>query len=248
MTPVRHVPLNGTTNLRDLGGYPTSDGRKVRWRAIYRSSNLSQLTDDDLAVFGRLRIRTVCDFRGDEERAAAPSRLPTATPPRVVNLGIRPKVGGPLQEILRTGETRGIDLRSLIIEAYRAYARDHAAQYRGLFAELIEGDNHPLLFHCAAGKDRTGFAAAIVLTALGVPRASVFEDYELTNHYWKGPGTLSSKLDPKVRAPLLAADPAYLEAAFAGIDATFGSTEAYFREGLGLDSRARERLRAQLLE
>jgi len=244
----RHVPLSGTTNLRDLGGYATTEGRRVRWGAVFRSSSLATMTDDDVKTFSSLGIRTICDFRGEDERQAAPSRLPEQSPPRVVHLGIRPKVGGPLREILRTGQTSGIDVRQLIIDAYRAYAQDHVEQYRGLFAELLRRDTHPLLFHCAAGKDRTGYAAAIVLSALGVPRQTVFEDYELTNHYWKGTSSLPGTVDVSVRAPLLKADPAYLESAFVGIDEAFGSMAGYLRDGLGMDAGAIQHLRAMLLE
>lgn len=244
---LRHRPLEGTTNFRDLGGYGTAAGRALRWGVLFRSSSLAQLTERDLDHLAGLGLRTICDFRGDDERAEAPSRLPAASPPRVVHLGIRPKVSGPLQEILRTGETGGIDVRDLVIAAYRAYARDHVRQYRGLFEELSDPGNYPLLFHCAAGKDRTGFAAAIVLSALGVPRDTVFEDYVLTNQYWRSTRLLPPTVDPAVRQALLTADPAYLEAAFLGIDEAFGSFAHYLRDGLGVTPAIQAKLERNLL-
>lgn len=243
----RVVPLEGGSNFRDLGGYRTASGSIVRKGKLYRTAHMAGLTDADLVTIGALGLRTICDFRGPDETKLNPTRLP-GNAPEVHMLSIMPKVGGSVRQIMEAGEARGDDVRNLITEAYRAYARDHVAQYRGFFERLTADDRYPIVFHCAAGKDRTGFAAAIVLTALGVPRETVFEDYLLTNTHWRSTSSLPSNAHPDVKKALLGAHPEYLEAAFQGLDAHFGSFDAYLEQGLGVDAVRRARLHALLLE
>lgn len=244
----RIVELEGGSNFRDLGGYRTASGQTVKTGKLYRTSNMATLTDRDLQTIGALGIRTICDFRGPDEIKAQPSRLPTSNAPDIHTLSIMPKVGGSVRQIMEAGEARAADVKSLITEAYRAYARDHVAQYRAFFERLTADDRYPIVFHCAAGKDRTGFAAAITLTALGVPKETVFEDYLLTNLHWKSRSALPPNAHPEVKQALLGAHAEYLEAAFQGLDAHYGSFDAYLEHGLGVDRLRRDRLHALLLD
>ena len=243
----RVVPLEGGSNFRDLGGYRTASGKTVRKGKLYRTANMAGLTEKDLVTIGALGIRTICDFRGPDETRAAPTRLPPNAPD-IHMLSIQPKVGGSVRQIMEMGEARGADVRNLITEAYRAYARDHIAQYRGFFERLTADDRYPIVFHCAAGKDRTGFAAAIALSALGVPRETVLEDYLLTNTYWRSTTSLPPNAHPEVKQALLGAHPEYLAAAFHGLEADFGSFDGYLERGLGVDASRRQRLHSLLLE
>lgn len=243
----RVIPLTGGSNFRDLGGYRTASGKTVRKGKLFRTAHMAGLTDTDLVTIGALGIRTICDFRGPDEVRTSPTRLPSNAP-EIHMLSIMPKVGGSVRQIMEAGEARGQDVRDLITEAYRAYAREHVNQYRAFFERLTADDRYPIVFHCAAGKDRTGFAAAIALTALGVPRDTVMEDYLLTNTHWRSTSSLPANAHPEVRKALLGAHPEYLEAAFEGLDSHFGSFDAYLEKGLGVDADRRARLHALLLE
>ena len=162
----RQVPLAGASNVRDLGGWPAAGGR-VRFGRAYRAAALSALTTPDADTMVALGVRTVCDLRGTAERATAPTRLDGA---HVHSLPIEPSVGASLRDIVATREATGEDVLTLMHQAYTAYALDWAHRYRAMFDILLRNDG-PLLFHCSAGKDRTGFGAALILTMLA-PRVT----------------------------------------------------------------------------
>ena len=224
------IELAGVSNLRDIGGYRTVDGRTVRSGMVFRSAALAGLTDADRAVVAALGLRTVCDFRGVEESGRAPTRLDGL---QVVALPIEPTVGAGLRDILQTGQATGEALHDVLARAYAAYALSSQAQFGGVLDRIIDGET-PLLFHCAAGKDRTGFAAALLLTTLGVPWDTVVADFEATNRLWRRDTVPSSDLPQAVRDSLLRADPALLQAAFDAARAQYGSLDAYFSGAYGL--------------
>ena len=241
----RHAGMQGAPNFRDLGGYATEDGGRVRWGLFFRSDDLSELSDADLERMRELGIRLVCDFRGPDERAAAPDRLPAADPPEIALLEISdPSFSGQaLRESITSGDAE-VDLRALLIEANRLFATRFAPQYAAMFERITQPANLPALLHCTAGKDRTGFASALVLRTLGVPMQAVVEDFLLTNAYtaqkiertlWTIRLVSLFRADPERIRPALGVEPAYLEAAFGAIDAGWGSFDAYRREALGLD-------------
>jgi protein-tyrosine phosphatase len=250
MPPLPHaIPLDNASNLRDLGGWPTIDGRRVRRGLVYRAPALINLSDKDLATIAALGIRTSCDFRGVRESAANPVQLAGAT---VNLLPIEPSVGAGLRDILRTGQMTGhvtaADMLALLREAYVAYALTSFAQYHSMFA-LLAGDEHlPLLIHCSAGKDRTGFGAALLLTALGVAWPHVMQDYLATNTHWKREIAGFFDLPAPVKDTLLSAHEPLLTAAFDAIRAQYGSVDAYLTRAIGLDPQARTRLADRLLE
>lgn len=241
----RSVPLQAASNLRDLGGWPVGGGRRVRFGRVFRSAALSRLTGSDQEAVRALGLRTTCDFRGALERERSPMRLDGAD---VMELPIEPTVGAGLRDILATGEATGEDLMTLLRRAYEAYALASLDQYRALFGLLLEDRRLPLLFHCSAGKDRTGFGAALVLTALGADWDTVMEDYLATNRLWRGDTVISHDLPPPLADILLRAHPELLEHAFTAIRRTDGSTDAYLARALRLDDAKRQRLRDLLTD
>lgn len=243
----RRVALEGCTNLRDLGGYRTADGRRVRFGLVFRAAALGALTDADLVTLGRLGLRTVCDLRGEKERERAPSRLPEPAP-EVVSLPIEPTVGAALRDILERAEATGEDVVSLLGQAYQAYATSKLPQYRALLGLLARPERLPLVFHCSAGKDRTGFGAALLLTALGVPRAVVIEDYLATNRFWEGRAALPPGTPPAVSEALKRAHAPLLEAALDTALRGHADAEAFMEAALGLDAARLAALRDALLE
>ncbi len=247
----RRMELEGASNFRDLGGYEGADGRKVKWRHLYRSNSLAALTDPDLEQVGRLGIRLVCDLRREEESVEAPSRLPGDNAPVVLQLPIGPqRKDSKLYEYLWSGEATEEQLRDVMKHIYREFAIRYAPQYAEFMARVARADQLPLLFHCAAGKDRTGLAAAIVLEALGVSRETILEDYALTNQYTRR--NLIEKY-PELKSPelfhtMMAANPDYLLASYAAIEEGYGSVERYLGEALGVTPAMREELRVLLLD
>ena len=243
----RHLTLEGATNLRDIGGWPTPDGGRVRFGAVYRSAALSALTPSDLAALRPLGIRHVVDLRGVRESAAAPSLL-DGLDVTLHAFSIEPSIGASLRDLRATSQDTGENVMALLGRAYVAYAIDWSHRYRALFALLLQPQGCPVLFHCSAGKDRTGFGAALLLRTLGVDMASVRQDYLATNRLWQSDPALAAELPPDVAAVMLRAHPEWLDAAFAAIDAEFGTLDHYIEQRIGLNPDARQKLRELLVE
>jgi protein-tyrosine phosphatase len=253
----RRLPVAGAANLRDLGGYTTRDGRALRWGVLYRSDALSDLSDQDVAYLERLRLRRVVDFRSATERERDPDRLPdgvTAVWQPIAGRGLDPRA---LQDQMLAGELSADQAAAWLIESNRAFVGEFRQVYARFLRELADPANLPTLFHCTAGKDRTGFAAALVLLALGVPRETAMNDYLLTNTFtqettWRRLQMIRImslfRTNPDDVQPLFEARESYLGAAFAAIEQTPGATDAYLRDALGIDDALRAQLRANLLE
>jgi protein-tyrosine phosphatase len=243
--PSRSLNLEGASNFRDLGGYPAAAGRQVRWRHLFRSDQLSALTEHDLQRLAPLGLARAFDLRGVHERAATPYQLPGVVQHA---LPIEPTVVQRMKDLLEAGQkVTAQDTVRLMEQTYRAFVHDNAARFAELFGHLLENDT-PLVFHCTAGKDRTGFASALLLSLLGVPWPVVLEDYLHTNVVWTGHVGRYPELDIDTRSAIIEARAPYLEAAFDVVRADYGSAEAFAEKALGLDKAARERLGADLLE
>ncbi len=253
----RRLPLQGPDNFRDLGGYETRDGGHVRWHRIYRSDDLAGLTTRDLGLLRSLDIRGVCDLRSGPERARDPNRSVDGA--SVHEMGI-PVVGVDpvdLRHRIRTGGLDAYDVEATMISAYRSFVTDHADRWARMLELLSDPDNLPTVVHCTAGKDRTGFASALVLLLLGVPEETVFEDYLATNRYQANTRLWLERLVPVYSffrtgaadmAPLLDARPAYLKASLEEIERGWGSVERYAEQRLGFSSAEQTRLRSLLVD
>lgn len=249
----QRVPLTGVHNLRDLGGYHSADGRVLRTGLLFRSGELSGADAADRARLEALGIRNVCDFRSDQERAQAPD--PQLPGWRFDQRCYSVKVAGAGDErfaqLMKAREAgRDIDWAGLLTQFYGAMPDQFAGQYRALFEQLVDRPGEPLLFHCTAGKDRTGIAAALVLLALDVPETTVMLDYLLSNRYVGETTAVPAGLPADLRGiPALAqVRREYLQAALDSIRARYGSVDAYLEQALGLNAERRARLRANLLE
>lgn len=254
----RVLPLDGAHNFRDLGGYETSDGRRVRWGRVYRSDDISKLSDRDIAYLSRLGLRLVCDFRSPTERAEAPDRLPTPAPETAL-LAISDTALDPttLRERILSGDLGGLDFARILVDGNRSFASAFAAQYREMFERLGDAQGLPALLHCTAGKDRTGFGAALVLLALGVPEPTVYDDYLLSNAtsasrterlLWFIRLRSFGRADVALIRPLFEARREYLSAGLDEVVRGNGGVDRYLREALGVDDQERARLRTALLD
>ena len=238
--------LIGASNFRDVGGYVSSDGRRVRQGRIFRSNQLGQLTAHDLAQLETLGVHSVVDFRSDDEVAKAGPGLLTGALRHT--LPIDPSIGYQLRTRLEGGQPINRQVtEELMCDLYRGFVCDHARHFRRFF-ELLLAESTPLVFHCSAGKDRTGFAAALILSALGVSRDLVFQDYMLTNLLWKIDPLSMGDLPADVMTALGRAEEAFLSAAFETITTEFGSMDHYLSLELGLHTPERTRLSDLYLE
>lgn len=242
----RHLNLSGASNFRDLGGYVGRSGRRTRWGHLFRSNHLGHLTDDDAEVLRRLGLKSAFDLRGTYERMATLCRQEGIT---VHSLPIEPVTLDVLRERLATGEPLGTEETvEIMCDSYRDYVRHNTPVYRTLFSHLLD-DAAPLVIHCTAGKDRTGFAAALILSSLGVADEVIAEDYLLTNQYYRrADAGASSVLPQQVRDVLGSVQASFLTAALDTVKSDYGSLDAYFEDGLGLGARDRAVLERRYLE
>lgn len=243
----RHLALAGACNFRDLGGYPGAEGRPIRWRQLFRSNHLGLLTEADIAQIRALGVKTAFDLRGVTER------LPTlccVDDIAVHSLPIEPAIYSALTTHVASGKPlTTADAAEMMRDSYRDYVRHNTPAFRQLMTHLLE-DHAPLVIHCTAGKDRTGFACAMVLSALGVADEIVLADYLLTNEFYRlDPVTDKSiPLPDDIKAVLVSVDASFLDAAFAAVREDFGDLEGYLTDGLGVGPHERRALQARYLE
>lgn len=257
----RLLPLEGGRNFRDLGGYRTEDGRTVKWRKLFRSGTMHKLTEKDHDYLSQIGLRLICDLRTKEERAAEPTKWPAAD---TENLSFDHKLDdsmGGLRQHFSKERLKPEDTANVMMEMYASISYDHASQYRALFGRLANGQV-PLAFHCSAGKDRAGTAAALILTALGIPRETVVQDYALSEKLVDFAKEFASRKDQRkdtpyafiagvsldLIAPMMRSDPRYIETAFAQIDKDHGSVLAFIQTELGVNDAKLASIRDNLLE
>ncbi len=252
----RNIPLSGAINLRDFGGYATVDGGTVRRGRLFRSGALAGLSETAQQTFGKLGIGLICDLRRDEEKLAHPTPLPQAAPRRL-EIPISPGSGEAMYAALSESMLSASQCIQFMVDINRDLARDHAADYARMFEGLLELGDQGFLVHCAAGKDRTGFACALILHALGVAEETVLEDYMLTNEYLDIESEITARFiahfgprerpDPEFVRALSGVRPEYLRAAYETMENEYRSVEHYLERAIGLDAAARELLRSRFV-
>lgn len=239
-SPSRHLALHGASNFRDLGGYTGQGGRTVRWRVLFRSDHLAGLSPADHDHIQALRIGRIFDFRGVQESQADSYQLPYA---QRHSLAIEPTLLQYLQAQVQAGRSvTAEDAAEAMHATYRGFVRHNSARFADLFAHLLAHDA-PLVFHCTAGKDRTGLAAALILSALGVSQENILHDYMLTNALYRHEPGAATTLSPQVMKVVWGVQENFLQAALQAIDEDYGSMAHYLEAGLGLSAPALERLR-----
>jgi protein-tyrosine phosphatase len=257
---IRRLPLEGAKNFRDLGGYRASDGRYVRWGLVYRSNYLVDLTPKDFEYLNALGIRLVCDVRNDRERLRTPDHW-VGNAPEFLSIPIGPNRDGTLTpEELKQRVTSLTNESKDATRGYDKLAIDFAPQFANILRRLAAGDL-PVVEHCGSGKDRTGVFSAILLTALGVPRDVVIQDYLLTTQYLLAPDSiekttadlqkifgLSEPPDAATVRALMTTKPETLAATFASLDKTYGSFDGYLQNALEISNSDLAALRQRLLE
>jgi protein-tyrosine phosphatase len=249
----RLLPLEGGINFRDLGGYAAADGRRVKWRRIYRSGHLAKLTPADVEHVRERGIRTIVDLRSATEQQDTPV---TWHEDLGVSYWSRPhhEVFGNLHEMIERGVGTVEEARAIMIGGFRHLPQQQAEAYRELLVRIVAGET-PIVFNCTAGKDRTGGGAALILAALGVPRETIAADFLLTNQAsvierlsgGRKPPPPYDRLEQGVLDAIGLAQPGYIEAFLDSVEAGSGSVEGYLRE-LGFTPGDLRGIREALLE
>jgi protein-tyrosine phosphatase len=247
--PARRLELTGAVNCRDIGGYRSAGGRRLRWGRLWRSDSLADLTADDQALLGSLSLRTLVDLRHEDERVQQPNRLGVQAPPQTHAIGFYPHGSEALMRRVRGRAVSKQEAHGLLLQMYRHLPLMHAPHYARMLRVLLRPDALPALVHCTSGKDRTGFGMAVVMLALDIPRETILEDYALTHLYRRNLSFLfGTDADPEVVEAIKAADPMFLQASFDAIDRECGGTQAFLQHRLGLTDPELARLQALLLE
>jgi protein-tyrosine phosphatase len=264
-TSERVLPLEGGFNFRDMGGYPAADGLHVRWGQIYRSGTMVDLTDSDYQYLGKLGIRVVCDFRARQEREEEPTRWPEVDQNLKYQTwdyevkAMRERSAGARMWEARTAE----QAREGFKDFYRFGSLEFKDRYAQMFDDLAQG-NAPLAFNCSAGKDRTGRAAALILTALGVPRETIVADYAMTEKVADFEARRKARAEakegaqkkdlygieqmpPEVRAVLMRSDPDYIIAMLDQMEKDYGSVLAFIQRELSVTDQELAELRRRYL-
>lgn len=255
----RLVPmLEGQRNFRDIGGSRTVGGSLVASREVYRSGELSALTDADLNRLEDLGIRTVVDLRSETEATLHPDRLPVSV--TYHTFPIMPgNTEGTAEQFFQTFDPADFPPFE---DIYRGLVRNHAAEFRALTKLVADPIARPLVFHCTAGKDRTGVAAALLLSMLDVAWEDVEKDYldsntfvgdqagEVMARWSRALEDRGRQLEPETWerfAYLLRVEPSYLAAARDEMITLSNSVDAYVQNYLCIHADLRETLQEQLL-
>jgi protein-tyrosine phosphatase len=251
----RRLPLQGAVNFRDLGGYATTTGQRLRWGKVFRSDHLSNLTERDIDFLQRMKLRCVCDFRTSTEAQRRPDRFPGDGPGEHLHLPIDNLKFDPIDlfQKLKRGDTSWLT-KEFLIEGYILNIEEFAPVWGEVFKRLAEPGHLPLVFHCTGGKDRAGTCTALILLALGVSEKTVIYDHGLSNIYIRDmvDGIYAkfdaAGIDRKKISPYFSAPRYCIEALLAHLREKYGSPVAYLKSKAGVTEEMLERIKEELLE
>ncbi|RAJ10875.1 protein-tyrosine phosphatase [Chitinophaga skermanii] len=241
----RLVHVQGAVNFRDIGGYKTTTGKTVAWGKIFRSADVSKLTNADLDTVAGRNIHTVYDFRGVAEAAAAPDRLPQNTQYQLCPQGSDSiPNAAQMAQILKEGN---------FLEKFYGNVAPLGERYKPLFQTLLAmPKDEAVMYHCTGGRDRTGIATALILYALQVPQSTIEADYTASNVYlekmntrmFKGLQQFTNMSEAEVKEAM-ELKPKYIQLTFAELTKKYGSLEKFFEKELGVGPKELKTLRAK---
>ena len=262
---MRVISLDGASNFRDFGGYPTVSGKTVRWRQLYRSSKLSGLTDMGLATFESLRIRMVIDLRSASDTKSDPDRLPQGVHWQNIEIVVPPSLTDAFNQALKTGDTSGLEFDK-IVQGYTDFYISNVEKYGKLLPLVMSSDNRPIDIHCAGGAGRTGFTVALIQLMLGVTEVYVMDDYLLTNEVIASilqkdvetyvniiadlkeqQGEVLTEEDIENVTNFVTMHSEYLQAALDRVVEEYCSVDNFIRDGIGITDEQRNAFRTALL-
>ncbi|MBY6063695.1 tyrosine-protein phosphatase [Pseudidiomarina sediminum] len=260
----RLIPLEGGRNFRDLGGYTTTDGRTVKRGKIFRSGVLNGLTDEDYTIIDGLNIGTVVDFRTTEERQTEVTQWRASPVEHISTDYAMDFAREEFARIFADPNVSAADIEHAMAEMYPTILDSQLENYKQMFARLLQKDEG-LLFHCTAGKDRTGISALLILTALGVDKETAIADYMASNDYLDfdamlpkkgeqqdGPHAemmaLFARLPEDVLQPLMGVKRSMIVAAIDEMEREHGSIIGYIHNELDVSQQDIAVLRSKYLD
>ena len=255
----RRVDFEDVINFRDIGGLKTQDGRQVRWGKIFRSDNLADLKPTDFEKFNNLKIQTVFDLRTESEIKGKEDQLPKNV--RYIQAPTVKDNGDMLTQLrgkLLRGEISEDQSFQMITELYQNIVTSDLASLRELLRNILASDE-PVLYHCSAGKDRTGVVTAMILSILNVDRKTIFDEYLMSNYYRRDKlkkilrkaklgKIIKPKINLKVIENFMSVDERYLAATFDVIDTQYGGIDLFIKNQLQISDQDREQIIKKLTQ
>lgn len=263
MEDKNYVDLQGTHNFRDIGGYPTKDGKRVAYGKLFRSDDLHELTQEDIRYLQNMGLKTIIDYRNEHERA----KREDVDIPGVTTYYLDPKADTAAlasssfakdeKQVMKT--LTAAQARHMMIEQNRQFVLSDTSKqaYRAMFDVMLDENNIAIDQHCRGGKDRTGFGIALILSALGVSKEDILHDYMLTNHYKheKNERSLKKLMEETQNADLVQAvrymkeaQEEFLLTALELIDEEYGDALSFLKQELHLQDEEINKLKALYLE
>lgn len=251
----RFVEIGGSLNFRHIGGYETVDGRRTRADALFRGGWFELAGDEDADRFAATGIRRIFDFRSDAERQKRPLGERIRRQAEIHALGITPGSMGPYLQSLRHLPVADVDCKMAMTRMHYEMLDEGTSRFREFFGHLVAGEG-PFMIMCSTGKDRTGVATALLLSALGVPRETILDDYLISAEVYRGKeltfarnhGLEALGVDLDLVKDVFTVHPEYLGAVLQRIDETAGSMEGFLSDMLGLATDDRNHLRRAYLD
>lgn len=246
----RPIGMDSVQNLRDLGGYASTDkGKSIRWGKLFRSGRIGKMSSRDSIRLNGLGIKTIIDLRGDEEAAASPIRNEKA---QVVRIPIPIKNLSNILDRITEGRVRKGDGTVFMQDLYLQYVTENKEQFSKALSILEDENNYPIVFACTFGKDRVGFLAAMLMALLDIPRETIYEDYLATNDYFDLQRYSSevSKLNSdsqETLTVLLTANESFIDLAFRKIEKEYGSIDKYLKNELHISEKQQNKIKEILL-
>jgi protein-tyrosine phosphatase len=249
----RHISFSHVINFRDIGGLQTSERKTVKWGKIFRSDNLSGLKKSEFQKFNDLGIESVYDLRTESEIKGKEDRLPETV--RYVHFPTVKDNGDLLTQLkgkVINGEISEEESIRLTLDLYQGSVTENLPAFRTLVHEILKSDK-PVLYHCSAGKDRTGIITALILSILKVDRQTILNEYLLSNYYRRakiekmlGKAKLAKVIKPHLNLVVIKnfmkVDAQYLNATFEIIDKKYGGMDKFIKNELGINDQTRSLL------
>jgi protein-tyrosine phosphatase len=249
----RHFTFNKVLNFRDIGGIRTEDGRQVRWGKIYRSGKLEKLKEEEFNAMRALGIKTVVDLRTDGEVHDSPDNVPENEGVDWVHIPISGITDEELERTnkeIRKQSAEEFDGAGKMETVMERFADQGAQDFAKVFRLLLDEDKHSLVYHCTAGKDRTGLLTALILSSLGVSEEVIMQEYLLSNYYRYDKIERNARLgahilgiETEASRAIMDVRPSYLNSSFTFIKSKYGSIQNYLQEGLGLSAEDLDKMK-----
>ncbi|KIC46021.1 hypothetical protein RA28_10350 [Ruegeria sp. ANG-S4] len=259
----RAVPLEGVLNTRDLGGLQTEDGRTVRARQLIRSGEIDEISPASMDQLDKMGVSVIVDLRTTSEATARPAQWPEGQGPTRHNFPVMENESQMIDDMrasIKEGTAKAEETDALFAGAFGYIATDYTDEYRDLFEVLLrQPEGEAVLYHCSGGKDRTGVATALVLSALGVAREDIKSDFMMSNAL-KDADNKAEQIAKEVNAthgtqmtaaavwPTLGVRESYLDEFYDSVAKRYGSVDGYLRQGLGLTDEDFANLKKRYLD